>query len=73
MEEVRLIVWNAAALDRFANELEVITQTSRSKAEQLEKAILSRLQQAAAMPERYAKDKFKKNNSGQYRAFEIHN
>lgn len=72
-EERRLIVWNTSALDRLADELESIAQSSYSKAEQVEQAILSRLQQAVDMPERYAKDKYKRNNPGHYRAFETHN
>lgn len=69
-EKVRRIVWNVSALDRFTKELEAIAQTSYSKAEQVEQAILTKLQQAVDMPERHAKDKYKQNNPGHYRAFE---
>lgn len=71
-EQRRLIIWNTSALDRFADELEGLAQSSYSKAEQVEQAILSSLQQAVNMPERYAKDKYKRNNPGYYRAFETH-
>ena len=72
-EQQRLIVWNASALERFADELESLAQSSYSQAERLEEAILSSLQLATDMPERYAKDKYKQNNPGHYRAFETHN
>ncbi|WKN45294.1 type II toxin-antitoxin system RelE/ParE family toxin [Tunicatimonas pelagia] len=69
-EERRLIVWNTSALDRFADELERLSAASYTKAEEVEAAVLNRLQQAVTMPERYAKDKYKRNNPGHYRAFE---
>ncbi len=70
MEEKRLIVWNASALETFANELEKIAKYSYTKAEQVEKSILTKLRQAIQMPERHHKDKYKTNNPGAYRAFE---
>lgn len=69
-EKVRLIVWNTSALDHFAGELEGIAQSSYTRAEQVEQAVLTKLQQAAHMPERHAKDQYKRNNPGHYRAFE---
>ena len=58
MEEERgLIVWNTSALDRFADELKRLAQSSYSKAERVEAAALSSLQQAVDMPERYAKER----------------
>ena len=70
-EERRLIVWNTSTLDRFADELERLASFSYAKAEQVEGAVLDCLQQAVDMPERYAKDQYKRNNPGHYRAFEI--
>ncbi len=54
-EERRLIVWNTSALDRFADELKRLSASSYAKAERVEAAVLSGLQQAVTMPERYAK------------------
>ena len=42
-EQRRLIIWSISALDRLANELEGLAQSSYSKAEQVEQAILSSL------------------------------
>lgn len=58
-EKVRLIVWNTSALDHFAGELEGIAQSSYTRAEQVEQAVLTKLQQAAHMPERHAKTNIK--------------
>ena len=51
-EERRLIIWNTAALDRFADELEKIAAFSYARAERVEEAVLDCLQQAVNMPER---------------------
>jgi plasmid stabilization system protein ParE len=73
MAERRLIVWNSAALVFLENALERIAAKSPKQAERVEEAVLGKLQEIVRHPERYPPDKYKKNNPGNFRAFEIHN
>ena len=73
MAKRRLIVWNSAALVFLENALERIAEKSLRQAERVEQAVLDKLQEITRHPERYPPDKYKKDNPGNFRAFEIYN
>ena len=66
------IVWNKEALDNIAKAIEWISQESIVQAENVEKAILDKVGPLTTHPVRHPPDKYKKNNTGEYRAFETH-
>lgn len=68
----RKIVWNRDAVKYLALQLKEISKESIKNAELIENAILSRLETAIDYPEKYPKDKYKKSNQGNFRAFETH-
>ena len=68
----REIVWNKRPLQNLAKELRKIKRDSYQGAESVERAILSSLEALKSNPEKYPPDKFKRNNAGNYRAFETH-
>ncbi len=72
MEKNRRVIWDQHALIRLEKSLEWISETSIQQAEQVEHAILNKLEIIRAHPERYPPDKYKKGNQGSYRAFETH-
>ena len=69
----RKIIWNKKPSNSLSKALKRISEDSSLQAEQVEESILSSLELARQNPERYPKDKFKKENQGTYRAFETHN
>ena len=68
----RTIVWNKRPSQYFAKALKHISQESYQNAELVETAILTELEDLKEHPEKYPPDKFKRNNQGNYRAFETH-
>lgn len=67
----RKIVWAPSAVDYLVESLAYISETSYVQADRVESAILEKINQAADTPEKFNKDKFKFNNKGEYRAFEV--
>ncbi|MCC5930689.1 MAG: type II toxin-antitoxin system RelE/ParE family toxin [Cyclobacteriaceae bacterium] len=65
-------MWDRKALENFSASLEWISKESVQQAELVEKAILDKIDQLPAHPEKYPLDKYKINNDGSYRAFESH-
>ena len=72
MEKDRKLIWDQQALTRLEKSLEWISITSIQQAEQVEQAILERIEIIRVHPERHPPDKYKRNNTGVYRAFETH-
>jgi plasmid stabilization system protein ParE len=68
----RKIKWSSAALQNMLTALIRIREESVKQAEEVEKSILSRIESASIRPTRYPPDKFKRNNTGYFRAFETH-
>lgn len=64
------VVWNKRPSKFLAQALKRISTDSVKQAERVEEAILICIHGTIANPEKYPPDKFKKNNSGNYRAFE---
>jgi plasmid stabilization system protein ParE len=72
MEKSRKLIWDQQALIRLEKSLEWISETSIQQAELVEQAILEKIEIVRINPERYSPDKYKRNNPGNYRAFETH-
>ena len=71
MKESRPVVsWDKPAYASLQKIFEYIRQDSLTNADKVRKEILKITSSLADHPERYSPDKFKKNNPGNYRAFE---
>ncbi len=68
----RVIVWNKRPSKFLAQALKRISEDSQVQAERVEETILTSIKDLIPNPERYPPDKFKKDNPGNYRAFEKH-
>jgi hypothetical protein len=66
----RKIVWNKQPSRFLAQSLKWISLDSIFQAERVEKEILEAISDLLAYPEKHPPDKFKKNNPGNFRAFE---
>jgi plasmid stabilization system protein ParE len=68
----RKIVWPKTALKQFEVAINYIAEDSIQNAENVRKEILEKIENIISNPEIYSTDKFKTNNDGSYRAFELH-
>ncbi|MEL6538231.1 MAG: type II toxin-antitoxin system RelE/ParE family toxin [Bacteroidota bacterium] len=66
------IEWDEEAIKDLENALVWISQNSYQNALMVETAILENIEKACQSPERFPKDKFRKSNDGNFRAFETH-
>lgn len=69
-ESKRSVVWDKQAYMSLLKNYQYIKVTSLSNADKVKKGILKTVQDLPAHPEKYPLDKFKRNNDGNYRAFE---
>lgn len=67
-----LIRWNKAAEKQFAEAIEYIEEDSLQNAEKVGADLLDCITKLGKHPERFTKDKFKIENDGSFRAFELH-
>jgi plasmid stabilization system protein ParE len=65
-----IVVWSFRASNSFRKVYEFICQDSYSNAEKVRTGIIKVIDSLPDNPEKYPPDKFKKANSGNYRAFE---
>ena len=65
-----IVVWSIRASDSFRKIFEFICQDSYTNAEKVRSGILKIIDSLPDNPEKYPPDKFKKDNPGNYRAFE---
>lgn len=65
------IRWKQKAVNQFTDAIKYIEKDSPLNAKKFKKEILKKIDNLFFQPERYQPDKFKKNNDGSYRAFEI--
>jgi mRNA-degrading endonuclease RelE of RelBE toxin-antitoxin system len=72
MEDQRRLIWDEKAFLNFEESLEWISKRSIPTAEEVEKALFEKINTIRSYPERHPPDKYKKGNSGNYRAFESH-
>ena len=68
----RKIVWDKIALHDFRAAIRYIHKNSIQNAEKVKKDILSKIKKMAFRPETGRPDKYKLNNTENYRVFEIH-
>jgi hypothetical protein len=66
-----VIVWNYRATIYFKEAYERIKEESYSNAEQVKVGIVKIIDGLIDNPEKYPPDKFKRENPGNYRAFEV--
>jgi len=68
----RRLAWNKRPAAFLKRTLKRISLESVANAEKVEEAILINLDKSLESPERFPPDKFKKDNTGIFRAFETH-
>lgn len=66
------VVWSKRAYNALEKTYQYIKQDSPANAEKVRQEILQATANLASHPERYPLDKFKHENNGEYRAFELH-
>jgi plasmid stabilization system protein ParE len=64
------VIWNKRASIYFKKAYDYIKKESPRNAEKVRVGIIKIIDDLASHPEKYPLDKFKKNNSGNFRAFE---
>jgi plasmid stabilization system protein ParE len=69
---VREIRWPLRAQNQLAKAYEYILMDSYQNADKVKKDILNSTRHLAANPEMYPPDKYRKNNYGSFRAYELH-
>ncbi len=67
-----VIQWNLRALKQFDNAVLYIENDSPANAEKFKRDILFKIDDLLKYLERYTPDKYKTNNDGSFRAFELH-
>lgn len=67
-----IIKWDEEAKKSLLAIIAYIKKDSAQNAENVKQTILKTIREIPLHPERYSPDKFKENNSGNYRAFEIY-
>lgn len=68
----RKISWDRQAINYFREAIKYIRKDSPQNADKVKKEILDRISELSLRPEMHNPDKYKVNNSGNYRAFELH-
>jgi plasmid stabilization system protein ParE len=68
----RKIRWDKTALIYFSEAIRYIRKDSAQNADKVKAEILARINELSSRPELHAQDKYKQNNTGNYRAFELH-
>lgn len=69
-ESQPIVSWNKSAYVSLQKACEYIKKTSPANAEKVKENILAITRRLPEHPEKYPLDKFKKDNPGNYRAFE---
>ncbi len=69
---VREVRWPYRAQNQLAKAYQYILITSYQNAEKVKKDILASVHKLVVNPEMYPPDKFRKNNDGSFRAYELH-
>lgn len=69
---VTAIKWNIRALIQFEDSILFIEEDSPANAKKVQKDILLKINELMKQPESHQPDKYKTNNDGSFRAFELH-
>ena len=67
-----MIKWNKKAINQFDEAIEYINKHSPSNGEKVKIEMLIKIDTLQKYPDHYALDKYKTNNDGSFRAFELH-
>jgi plasmid stabilization system protein ParE len=70
--ENRRISWDIQALKQFNKAILYIAEDSIQNAENVRGQVLEKIEELVTHPEIYPPDKYKTDNDGNYRAFELH-
>jgi plasmid stabilization system protein ParE len=68
----RKISWDKQAINYFREAIKYIRKDSPQNADKVKKEILEKISELSLRPEIHNPDKYKTNNTGNYRAFELH-
>ena len=68
----RIINWDSAAIKQFNKAIQYIAEDSLQNAQKVKKGISEKIEKIITHPEIYSPDKFKQNNDGNFRAFELY-
>ncbi len=66
------ITWSKQAIRQFSKAINYIANDSIQNAEKVRVDILDKINSLPSNPEIHSPDKFKLNNNGDFRAFELH-
>jgi plasmid stabilization system protein ParE len=72
MVKAKRVIWPQKARKQLREAYEYIKLDSVQNAEKVRKEILSSTRQLTLTPKIYRSDKYKKDNDGNYRAYELH-
>jgi plasmid stabilization system protein ParE len=67
----RKISWDKRALHYFHEAISYIREDSPQNADKVKKEVLEKINELSTRPEIHNPDKYKLNNNGNYRAFEL--
>lgn len=70
--QIKKITWSKSALKQLEAAIIILPKTPFKNAGKVRKEILKKIEKPAQYPEIYSPDKYKINNDGSYRAFELH-
>ncbi len=68
----RKVTWDKTASESFRTAINYIRQDSIKNAEKVKLELITNIKALSVHPEKYPSDKYKLNNDGSYRAFELH-
>ena len=68
----RKVSWDKPALIYFSEAIRYIRKDSPKNADKVKAEILEKIRELSHRPEIQAPDKYKQNNTGNYRTFELH-
>jgi len=68
----RKVAWDKQAAYAFGKAIAYIRKDSDQSAEKVKRDILQKIDKLPEQPEAHALDKYKINNNGTYRVFELH-
>jgi plasmid stabilization system protein ParE len=66
------ILWDKQALHYFHDAIKYIRKDSPQNADKVKREVLEKINELSKRPEIHNPDKYKVNNNGSYRAFELH-
>jgi plasmid stabilization system protein ParE len=69
---VRKVIWPSAAQKQLAKVYEYISSRSYQNAEKVKLDIFDSIRRLSSNPEMHPADKYRKNNDGSFRAYELH-